>query len=98
MCDCKSYNLEVGNTPERIINPRPFFPERLEIKESVCVDECIADQVMKLWKAGIWTLGSCCGHNGLVSRSILVDRSDRDMAREILPKDIQVGAWELTYN
>ena len=33
-----------------------------EYKESVIVDECIADEIESLWNHGIKTTGCCCGH------------------------------------
>jgi hypothetical protein len=44
------------------------LPENmLHLKDSgrttVCIDECIVDQIKALWEAGIETLGCCCGHH-----------------------------------
>lgn len=33
-----------------------------EYKDSIQVDECIADEIETLWKNGIKTMGCCCGH------------------------------------
>lgn len=33
-----------------------------EKKESVCLDPCIAAEVIELWRKGIVTTGCCCGH------------------------------------
>ena len=61
MCDCYSYNGEVGTVPAKILQvPKEWQWE----KENVEVDACIADQVLALWDAGIVTLSSCCGHEG----------------------------------
>ena len=30
---------------------------------TVCIDQCIVEQVKALWAAGYETLGSCCGHS-----------------------------------
>lgn len=33
------------------------------VKEKVCIDPCIYDEIISLWKLGIGTTGCCCGHN-----------------------------------
>ena len=81
MCDCRSYNAEIGTVPEVILHPNDYFPTD-EIK-SVCVDACIADQIKALWEAGIWTLGSCCGHNGLFGNPSVIIANDADPQRAI---------------
>jgi len=70
MCDCKSYNLEVGFIDEVVLFP-PFQ------SNSVCVDWCISELIQKVWSAGIVTRGSCCGHNGFndLKPSIILDES-----------------------
>lgn len=36
----------------------------LSKRRIVMIDDCLAEEVMHLWMAGIWTIGSCCGHGG----------------------------------
>lgn len=35
----------------------------LEVRNTICVDRCIADAVQALWALGVVTTGCCCGHN-----------------------------------
>ncbi|WP_040306046.1 hypothetical protein [Ahrensia sp. R2A130] len=63
-CDCISYNMqEAGETgtPEVVLDPRLYLPNTTK---TVCVDACIAGVIESLWKAGIETRSSCCGHVG----------------------------------
>lgn len=59
MCDCNSYNWEIGSEPCKLIID-PYT------KRNVCIDACIVDDILKLWVLGISTLSSCCGHNRLI--------------------------------
>lgn len=83
MCDCRSYNRPEwgGSTDEIVVT----VPKRLQApgRETVCLDLCIAPSVLALWAAGIKTFGSCCGHNGAVPRTIIVD--DVESAQTALP-------------
>lgn len=64
-CDCHSYNADIGHTKEKILRVYKYF-ERCEDKElTVCIDACISEQIKMLWQNDIWTIGSCCGHNGI---------------------------------
>lgn len=59
-CNCRSYNAGTDGTPEAIL----YTPSG----KAVCIDACIADTIKALWAAGVETLNSCCGHNGLFDR------------------------------
>lgn len=59
-CDCHSYNGDFGSIPERILKA-----PKSTGKDTICVDECIADVLQHLWTNNIPTLSSCCGHNGV---------------------------------
>lgn len=102
-CTCISYNQpnETQTTPERVL-PIPDWAKSFgESRATVCVDDCIADAVLSLWDAKIWTLGSCCGHGVIEKRSVIVDVADKQAAIEILSdidSTIQVGAWELVWS
>lgn len=98
-CRCISYNRTHTHqdVPSRVLE----IPEWVRSqKYTVCVDDCIAHAVLALWDAKIWTLNSCCGHNGAFRRCIIVDKSDRERAATVL-RDIgeaaEVAAWELVY-
>ena len=47
------------------------------------IDNCLVDEIKKLWDAGIHTRGCCCGHNKL-GGYIEVERTD-------IPKMISLG-------
>ena len=56
MCEWNNGGIEVA-LPERICS----WKER----RTVCIDECIVEQIRALWEAGYETLGCCCGHGKL---------------------------------
>lgn len=60
---------------ERIVEPPAYWKWH---HPTICVDSCIADEVLALWAEGIITLGSCCGHGK--RRPSLVLNEDRNMA------------------
>jgi hypothetical protein len=41
--------------------------------DSVCVDNCLVNEVRYLWSLGITTTGCCCGHNYLPSYIGVID-------------------------
>jgi len=54
-----------------------------------CLDRCIAEEVMSLWRIGITTTGCCCGHGKPISYI------------GVAFKDIQIMkdlGYELAYN
>jgi hypothetical protein len=100
MCKCHSYNNETGSTPERILDWAPYFPEMAKNAErtDVCVDACIANEVERLWKAGILTVGSCCGHGMPERRSIVISDSyghRADDARNLVGPKTKILYWKL---
>ena len=98
MCDCKSYNIEVGTVPEVIVEvPKHFCGDS---RQTVCIDGCIVDHVKALWDANIFTLGSCCGHNGVARRSVIVEEGHKHDALSLLNErgaDMEVGSWSINY-
>jgi len=97
-CDCISYN---GHSPDRRGTPETVLtvPDWVSReRRTVCVDTCIAEHVKALWEAGIWTEASCCGHNGLFPRNIVVDRANHAKAQGILDArkaKVQIMSWQL---
>jgi hypothetical protein len=60
---------EVYNCGKRILYPPKNFitynivtDDNDQYKDSVQVDECLADEIEELWSKGIKTCGCCCGH------------------------------------
>jgi hypothetical protein len=96
-CNCYSSNRPDigGDTPARIIDPNEYFKWDAPAKK-VAIDECIADEVLALWKAGIWTKGSCCGHNGYWERSIILNEGeDPKKAFPLVSKLTKLKQWQL---
>ncbi len=97
-CTCISYNRPEPHqtTQSAVLQPPDWVP--MEAGRTVCVDACIAHIIKALWDARIWTLNSCCGHNGQFMRSVIVDREDRARAEAViadLDDDMIVQTWEL---
>lgn len=75
MCRCK--NIEMGSFDNQI---RLITPEG----KNVGIDRCIAEEIKELWKSGIRTIASCCGHNKSIEEKELpgvVAVVDRDIER-----------------
>lgn len=83
MCDCISYNRPepYQKTAEIVLTPPSWANSD---RETIPVDACIADQVLALWKHHIWTLSTCCGHNGASPRHVVVHKDDAVRARNLL--------------
>ena len=63
LCDC--VNVAVGSYGNQVMVPRPIHMRgRKEGTESdiICIDTCLANEIMYLWKMGVTTTGCCCGH------------------------------------
>lgn len=48
-----------------------------------CVDYCIVPELKKLWKQGVRTMCSCCGHGAVDAAYIRVDALSADKMREL---------------
>ena len=48
-----------------------------------CVDYCIVPELKKLWKHGVCTICSCCGHGDVDAAYIRVDALSADKMREL---------------
>ena len=67
--ECFSYNKQTGTVPNVVArNPFTGF--------DVSLDACIAEEVQGLWKAGIRTVGSCCGHGRMMKTILVADSVD----------------------
>lgn len=96
-CECKSYNRpeDTGEVDSVLLDPNEYFDFANSVK-LVPVDACIADLVLKLWEANILTKGSCCGHNGILPRSIILDNwRDAERAHKVIKGKIELVAWKL---
>lgn len=96
-CDCISYNNPQPDqkTPSVVMTAPAWAGWH---KPTICVDACISHHVQALWDAHLWTLGSCCGHNGRFQRSVIVDQADHVKAQALLSDrgaDVHVLSWQL---
>lgn len=103
MCTCKSLCLYTEGDEEVILYP----PDNLGIikitgepKEAVSVDACIAPVIEHLWKNGIVTLNSCCGHNINPPSIIFEDNLSQDrclkiknLIAEVDQRKFQILSW-----
>lgn len=79
MCTCK--NVSFGSYDVTI---PVWYDDR---KRVVDIDVCIVLEVISLWKKGIVTIESCCGHNKTTGY-IAVDESSVDKMIELRYKEI----------
>jgi len=63
MCDCYSYNWDIGNEKGKILTTLDG--------NKILIDNCIAEIIQALWNKELWTEGSCCGH-GRAKPSLLI--------------------------
>ena len=67
MTQCNCNNVDIGSYKNQVTLPRPIHMknrrEGSSNPESICVDACIAEEILALWACGIRTTGCCCGHN-----------------------------------
>jgi hypothetical protein len=98
MCDCISYNQPQPwqKTPSIVADPRDYFDCDWR---PVSIDACIWPLIESLWKAGIVTMNSCCGHNDPVKRGVILEHeSDADAAQTIadsMSDPAQILFWKL---
>ena len=69
-CDAKSYRCGEYTHPMVVLNLPDIYSRNLyrkgyttKRKKQVAVDECLADEILNLWKFGVITTSCCCGHN-----------------------------------
>lgn len=109
MCKCVSNNRPRPEQTDQLVRlevPRAFTPEA-EHPRSVSIDACIAPVIKHLWDSGIWTLNSCCGHNGLFGDSrpsiifdqnLTQEKADeiRRTIAEVDDREFRILSWVLT--
>lgn len=101
-CDCLSHSRPMPwqKTENVILRVCDYGPEEWRDtfrNTEICVDACIAPVVADMWRAGIWTESSCCGHGNPKHRSVVVEGVNRLKAMEFLAyrdPSVNVMAWE----
>lgn len=71
MCNC--ININIGSYKVTVATVDPFTDKIIGI------DKCIYNEIRDLWKNGIQTIESCCGHNkqpGYIAIKVTVDISN----------------------
>lgn len=93
MCDCYSYNADTGKTPNVLIQHKTSGTK--------AIDACIAPVIQKLWDNNIWTIGSCCGHNGKfgIPSIVLGENEDnyskiRELIKEVDERHFELSQWK----
>ncbi len=101
MCDCHSYNADTGITPEVILE-LPEFLHGSRNNHRVCIDACIAHVLQYLWRSGVVTAGSCCGHNRDQPSLILGNNATaetvaivRQLIAEVDDREWKLLSWQL---
>ncbi|BAP30128.1 uncharacterized protein CHSO_1091 [Chryseobacterium sp. StRB126] len=82
-CKCKDiYFGSIENFLQQIMVDIPphmegYKQSRLKegLSDKISIDPCIIDEIKELWRLGITTYGSCCGHNKAES-FVNVDEKD----------------------
>lgn len=93
-CSCHSYNGDTGTVKEILLTS----PDG---EKTVAIDACIAPVIKKLWDNGIWTIGSCCGHNGkfgfpsiVLSESVDNYTKIRELIAEVDDRHFELSQWK----
>lgn len=102
MCECKSYNWDIGEVPEKVLVVPNDIAIQIGGKPEVCVDDCIAHVIKHLWENKIVTFGSCCGHNKqapsiIVEESCSEERANQieDLIKQVDDRNFDLLSWKL---
>ena len=104
-CYCWSVGLNSNQDKQKMSCPITLDPNRYFDFDSavslVSVDCCITGAIKKLWENNIWTINSCCGHNGAYSDrpSIVLDHPpSKDEALRIRELNISGRQQKVYYS
>lgn len=68
-CNCVNVEMQSYDNQYMISDLPDHMEKFCEIhgigNHSICLDRCIAPEILILWNKGITTTGHCCGHNKL---------------------------------
>lgn len=107
-CNCWSVGLDGDYATTKkdkpiIFDLKDYFP--LEKPEHKSIDYCISPVLENLWKNGVETESSCCGHNGVYSDnpSIVLSHPPakelaeviRELIAEVDDRHFDLHAWKL---
>jgi hypothetical protein len=99
-CNCRSYNWEIGETPQVLLTPPEFWNSE---KTQIPIDACIASVVQHLWDNKIVTLNSCCGHGREPRPAIILEQNMsprraeriRKLIKQVDDRDFKLMSWKL---
>lgn len=91
MC-CSCRDIAMGSY-DACVPLRPPFPVRGGV---VGIDRCLRSEITELWRLGVITHNSCCGHN-LVTGSIVVHKDSISKMRALGYRAIEHGRPEIFY-
>jgi hypothetical protein len=66
----------------------------------VCIDKCIASEILDLWDAGIETTGCCCGHNKAVPYIGVLPKyipNMKELGYKVRPNEMRPGDEDSFY-
>lgn len=70
-CHCE--NVDFGTYKNTVSMKEPYT------EEIVCIDTCIATAIGYLWKQGVKTRNSCCGHQKILPTVVVAEESIEKM-------------------
>lgn len=80
-CHCR--NVGIGEFTNQACMEFPFdYNSRIYSRKRgdiVCIDTCIATEIGYLWRHGVLTINSCCGHQRYSSTVIVAKTSEKKM-------------------
>lgn len=94
MCE---WNQKTDMGGNQVVVDLPEHLHQYRENHTVCIDECIIDQIQALWDAKIETMGCCCGH-GKTKPSVIIHESSNQeivtLAKDILARS-DVRIWDV---
>jgi len=72
---CKCIDIEIGSHETQITLLAPSWSS----KKYIAVDACLKEEILFLWKNGVITDNSCCGHNKISGFIIVAKESEKIM-------------------
>jgi hypothetical protein len=73
MCKCVDVEIQSYDNQTVVIYPHWFISEKKV--RAAGIDNCILEEILQLWEAGVQTTESCCGHNKAQGYISVVDSS-----------------------
>ena len=78
---CKCINVEIQSYDNQTVLEYPEWFESSKEIRSAGIDNCLLEEIKSLWKSGIQTVESCCGHNKAEGYISVLERDAGHMLR-----------------